>query len=223
VGLFSKERTVEHQEIRPRAWTYALPAIPLVIGCVVFGVILFFGISGTVDSAQGLGGALTQVVVPGSATLTLDETGTYTIFHEYRSIVNGRIYSNTSMSSMDCTLTSNATGASIPLQIASINSTYEFGRRAGQSVMQFDIAEPGAYTLTCRYPSGAAEPQIVLAIGHNLIGDIFGAVFGVFGTVFGALAVVFGSIIVALIIVIVVTVRRQRAKKEIEGLAAWRG
>jgi hypothetical protein len=214
---------VEHQEIRPRAWTYALAAIPLVIGCVVFGVILFFGISGTVDSAQGLSGALTQVVVPGSATLTLDETGAYTIFHEYRSVVNGRVYSNTSMSSMDCTLTSDATGANVPIQLAAFNSTYEFGSRAGQSVMQFDIAEPGAYTFSCRYTSGAAEPQIVLAIGHNFMGDIFGTVFGAIGSVFGAIAVAFGAITVALIIVIVITVRRHRSKQEIEGPAAWRG
>src|SRR5262249_43393791 len=33
-----------------------------------------------------------RVVVPGDAELKLEEPGTYTIFHEYHSLVDGRIY-----------------------------------------------------------------------------------------------------------------------------------
>jgi hypothetical protein len=186
------------------------------IGCVAFGVILFLGISGAVDSAGELSSALTQVIVPGGATLTLDETGTYTIFHEYQSIVNGRMYSNTSMSSMDCTMTSLATGASIPIQLTTVNSTYDFGGRAGQSVMQFDITEPGTYDFSCRYTSGTSGPEIVLAIGHGFVGDILGTVFGTLGSIFGAIAIVFASIVVAIIIAVVITIRRERSKRELQ-------
>jgi hypothetical protein len=207
---------VEHQRIRPSAWSYALAAIPLVIGCVALAVILFLGISGTVDSAQNLSGGMTRIAVPGRAALTLDEVGGYTIFHEYQTVFNGRVYSNTAMSPMDCTLTSTTTGASVPIQLAAFSSTYEFGRQAGQSVMQFEITEPGTYDFSCRYTSGAAGPEIVLAIGHGFMGNILGVVFGALGSVFGSIAVVFGSVILALIIVIIITVRRYRSKQRLE-------
>jgi len=69
-----------------RKW-YAVSAIVLVGGLVVAGLVLF-------SRLKGLGDELRQVMMPGEAELSLDRSGTYTIFHEHESIVEGRYYSS---------------------------------------------------------------------------------------------------------------------------------
>jgi hypothetical protein len=70
---------------RPSSWLYALVAVPPLLGIALFAYNLWTGIS-------SISGELTQVEVPGRATLGLAEPGTYTVFYEYQSTVGERVY-----------------------------------------------------------------------------------------------------------------------------------
>ncbi|MGH6915851.1 MAG: hypothetical protein ACREH3_19345, partial [Geminicoccales bacterium] len=68
-----------------RQW-YVFAAAIFVVGIALSVRYLF-------TSVGELGDELPQIVVPGAAELSLQEPGTYTIFHEHESIVDGRYYS----------------------------------------------------------------------------------------------------------------------------------
>jgi len=208
---------VDTRRIRPSRWYYGLAALTFVVGCLLATLIFGFGVTNLVSSIDVVGSGLTQVVVPGTTTLTLSETGRYTVFYESRSVVNGAVYISGGLSpSLACTLTSNATGTEIPLEASITNSTYDIGGREGTSVWVFDIDQPGTYAFSCGYTDGRTEPEVVLAIGTGFVEGILGMVFGTLGSVFGGLGVLFGTTIIAVIIAIVVFVKRQQAKKRLE-------
>jgi hypothetical protein len=184
--------------VQSRKW-YAVAAIVLVIGGGIAGWLFLSGLA----AARS---ALTWVVVPGSAVVTLDEPGSYTIFHEPESVVDGRIYSSQSVSGLRVTLTSEATKASVPLASPRGSLRYSFGGHEGVSVFAFDIAEPGRYRLAGDFPGGQTEPATVLAIGHAPIGRLF-------GTLFGAIAAALVAVPGAIAIAGITFTNRQRARR----------
>jgi hypothetical protein len=184
--------------VQSRKW-YAVAAIVLVIGAGIAGWLFLSGLA----AARS---ALTWVVVPGSAVMTLAEPGSYTIFHEPESVVDGRIYSSQNISGLRVTLTSEATKASVPLASPRGSLRYSFGGHEGVSVFALDIAEPGRYRLAGDFPGGQTEPATVLAIGHAPIGRLF-------GTLFGAIAAALVAVPGAIAIAGVTFANRQRARR----------
>ncbi|MGD0698121.1 MAG: hypothetical protein ABSB82_25175 [Terriglobia bacterium] len=192
---------MDNEEIHPSRWFYALAALVFVGGWVGFGVILFTRLRGTERK-------LLQVVVPGRAEITLRDAGNYTIFYEHKSVVGNKIYSTApELSGLECTVISKATGAKVPLSAAT-SASYEFGSRAGTSVFDFNIHDPGAYELLAAYSEGHPGPEVVLAVGHDFTASLL-------ITVFGSLAMVFGSILVSTLIAVVTAVKRSNAKKRL--------
>ena len=186
--------------MQSRKW-YAVAAVVLVIGGVVAGWLFLSGLA----AARS---ALTRVVVPGSAVVMLDEPGSYSIFHEPESVVDGRIYSSQNISGLRVTLTSEAAQAPVPLATPRGSLRYSFGGHEGVSVFAFDIAEPGRYRLSGDYPGGQAEPAAVLAIGHAPFARLFGTIFG---GIAAALVAVPGAIAIAGI----TFTNRQRARRTV--------
>jgi hypothetical protein len=176
---------------------YITAGLIFLAGVIGFAVFLFL-------SLAGMGKNLIQVVVPGEQEIHLSEPGAYTVFHEYRSSVGGRVYSGPEgLPGLECTLTSKKTGAAVPLSPALSASRYDYGGRSGVSVLEFAIAEPGDYVFKASYPQGQTASQAVLAIDHGFIGRIL-------LTVFGGFAILFGSLVVSLTIVVVTLVKRSR-------------
>lgn len=193
---------MDNEVIRPSRWFFALAALVFVGGWVGFGVILLTNMS-------GMGRKLKQVVVPGRTEITLRDAGSYTIFYEYNSVVGNKIYSTSKeLSGLECTVVSKSTGAKVPLSAATAIGNYEFGSRAGTSIFDFNIHDPGVYELSAAYPEGQAGPEVVLAIGHDFT-------MGLLTTIFGSLAIVFGSMLVSIVIVVVTAVKRSKAKKRL--------
>lgn len=178
-----------------RAW-YVLAGLIVLLGAVAAGVFLFTRLNQMADN-------LTQVVVPGEATLTLTRPGSYMIFHERESVVDGRVYSSSNLSGLRVTLR-NAAGDRIPLSGPTASSRYNFGSRSGVGIFEFRIRQPGTYRLSASYDGGRTEPRTVLAVGT-------GFVMGLLVTIFGGLAFAFGGIILAVIVALVVFVRRRKA------------
>ena len=72
-------------EIKPSRRYYALAALVVIVGGLIFFLYLF-------SSFDDISKGLTQITVPGSGDLILRD-GRYTIFYESESIVGNRIYS----------------------------------------------------------------------------------------------------------------------------------
>lgn len=189
-------------EIRPSRWYYALAVLVFVGGFVAFGLFLWKNLSGMAEGFQ-------QVVVPGKAELSLTKPGKYTIFYEHESVVGNKVYSTgESVSGLECSVVSKATGAEVRLSRSTMHSTYSMGGRSGTSLLDFQIDQLGTYELSAQYSAGQAGPEIVLAVGQGFGMEIV-------TTVFGGLAIVFGSMGAAVAIALYTLLKRQKAKKRL--------
>src|SRR4026209_1626844 len=82
--------------MRSRLW-YVVAGVIALAGLVTAALYVVPRI-GMVDQ-----GAI-RIVMPGSAVLGLDTPGSYTIFHERRSVVDGRYYASDSVDGLKVTL-----------------------------------------------------------------------------------------------------------------------
>jgi hypothetical protein len=133
---------------------------------------------------SGLGGSensLVRTIVPGSTVLTLNEPGSYTVFYEMKSVIDGRVFSPQDISGLRVGITSEVSGAKIPLARSSIKAHYSFPGHRGVSILSFEITQPGRYRLDTAYPDNRTEPQAVLAIGNGFVGQLLGTLLGAFG------------------------------------------
>ena len=114
-----------------------------------------------------------RVVVPGNAVISLDRPGHYLIFHEIRSVVDGRVYQAKLGDGVRITLVPEGGGAPVALVTPSMSTEYEIGCCVGRSLLAFDIARPGRFRLSASRASGADEPKTVLAVSQGVTGRIF--------------------------------------------------
>jgi hypothetical protein len=194
---------MSNQDIKPSRWYYGLAIVFFIIGESLFTLFLLNSLSGLTDG-------LTQVVVPVKSEIILPETGKYTIFYEYQSVLGDRLYfTGESLSGLQCTLTSKVTGYRIALSRPLTRSTYSFGGRKGVSVLEFNIDQPGIYEFSASYPKGQGGPEVVLAMGRGFMRKLI-------GTIFGGLAIFFGSGAIAIAIIVATLLKRQKARKQLE-------
>lgn len=163
-----------------RMWYWIAAAIFL---AGVTGAVLFL-----LPRLEALQDRLVHVVVPGEAKLPLDRTGAYTIFHEPRSVVAGTLYYAKDISGLTVSLRSVASGRGVALAHPRATTGYTFGGRSGTSILSFEIAEPGEYSLTAGYADGRADPRTVVAVGQGVVGNLFTAILGAIGIGLGAFA-----------------------------------
>lgn len=176
-----------------RIW-YLVGLAIFIAGMATMAVFLLSRLTGMEDG-------LTRVVVPGEHTITL-AAGTYTIFHETQSVIDGKIYSSSGLSGLTVSVAA-PDGATIPLTDAS-SGRYSFSGHTGFAVFDFAAPTAGDYVLAARYDDGATGPETVLAVGTGFLSAIL-------VTVLGSLAFAFGGAIIAAIIMVGVLVRRRRA------------
>jgi hypothetical protein len=182
--------------MRSPLW-FVLAGVVAVAGFVAAGFHVVSGL-GAIESR------LMQVVMPGSVALNLSEPGTYTIYYERKSVVDGRVHVGTGMSGLR--LSMRGPGGDVRLVPNSGGATYTFGGREGRSIYSFTATIPGEYRITGTLPDGRGEPKVVLAVETGLIG-------GMALMIGGALAMAFGGLAIAGILVIVTLLGRQRAKR----------
>ena len=179
----------------------------LIAGFVVFGVFLFTRITSMAPDIQ--------VVVPGTQEIQLADSGKYTVFYEYRSVVDNKVYSTgESLSGMVVTLKSKEDSREVAMSSPSGTSTYEIGGRAGVSMLEFQIEEPGTYILSADYVGGGGGPDVVLAIGKF---SILGTILIALGIFFGTLIVGGGTLVVGGFITVRAFLERRRATTQMVG------
>jgi hypothetical protein len=179
-----------------RKW-YVIALAVLVLGAVVAGVFVFSRIHGLRSGVQ-------QVVVPGEAELVFDAPGTYTIYHERTSVVDGRVFSSSDVSGMQVELFSVVTGEPVELRTPQASSSYSLGGREGVSIFDFDVDRPGRYRLVTLSPQGRGADRAVFAVGRGFVGKIL-------MTAVIAVVIAFAAFLLAVTIATVTFLRRRRA------------
>jgi hypothetical protein len=178
-----------------RLW-YGVAVLILAAGWVAMAALLMVRIGGIADGMM-------RVVVPGEAELRLNQAGTYTIFHEHRSTLDGRVYDTPGVDGLNVTVRAVSSGRLLELQHGA-DGSYTFGGSAGRSLFDFVVSEPGAYRIAAVYADGRKEPQAVLAVGRGFIGDLL-------ITILGAIAFAVGGTGGAIVVAILVARRRAKA------------
>lgn len=182
----------------PSRWWYLLAMAIALVG--VAGMIAFM-----LPRLLGMADALIQVVVPGDVELSLDEPGTYTIFHERHSVVGDRLYVSENISGLRVLVTALSAGKEIPILPTAASQTYSIGGRSGTSAFAFEISEPGRYRLVAAYEDGSTQPKVVLAIGQGFLRDLL-------LTVLGSLAILFTCMAAAVFVAVMVSQKRKAAR-----------
>jgi hypothetical protein len=200
---------------KPSRWYYALALLIPVCACLGMALLVYSNVPKLPGALEALGiENLTQVTIPGSAEIYFPKVGAYAVYYEYRGVIDGVKYSrDKTPPSLSCQLTSKATGADVALAAdyieGNIYSTQNH-ERAGVLIKSITIHDPGVYNFSCQYPNGRTSPQIVLAVGPNMIYEFFNlAVKWLAALVSGALVFVAAGVLSILIVVFVAYKRRQ--------------
>jgi hypothetical protein len=149
----------------------------------VVGVLVMIGgcgasIGGAIWQSLSRVEGMQRVVIPGSHELAL-EAGTYKIYWESRSVVDGAMHITTGHASVRCVLTT-ASDESVDIRNVSFGEEYTFGSYKGDALFDVHIVRPGAHRLSCEV-SGGTTSGGVLAIGRGLA--LGGILIGVLGAV----------------------------------------
>ena len=189
------------ERIRPSGWWFAVGGGLVVVGAVV-GVVLFVtafvGALGKVDDFD-------RVPVPGSRVLTLPE-GERVLYVECRS----RAYT----CSWPDVVVYDPDGVEVPMQISFVTETYSVNGRNGERMATLDLPRAGAYeVVTYGEPSSLSDAAYV-AVGTGLFEDVPGRL-AVAALIGGGLA------LAGLVLVVVVGIRRSRAKRDQQPPPGW--
>lgn len=121
-----------------------------------------------------------RIVLPGSHQLEL-EKGSYTLFYEYRSQINGDVFlSDPNVPGIRFFVIS-PEDTGVELTVSSVNKRYEFSGRAGYSVLKFAIDSAGIYTVGGGFPQGVVGPDYLFAVGKSRSGSLLLAVISIVG------------------------------------------
>ncbi|MFT6399456.1 MAG: hypothetical protein ACJAYU_004222 [Bradymonadia bacterium] len=172
----------------------------MLIGPITAAVIAFMSLTSLADG-------LLQAVIPGSAELSLDEPGTYNVFHEYRSIVDGEVYSSGAVGpgSVSYQIVDPG-GLAVTLTPLVVDLNYSLNGRSGVGLASFEVPDGGVYSLSGAYPEGASGPPVVLAVGKGFVGDLL-------RSIFTSLALAFTGFSIGLSVLVATAVRHSRAKQ----------
>jgi hypothetical protein len=175
--------------------------VALIVFCAGFGVMAMIIVSRIGGAAE----RMMRVAVPGTLQLALDQTGTYTIFHEHRSVLDGQVYAVDGVMGLRIAVRSNATSELLPLR-STAGANYAFGSYAGRSLFDFEIDAPGTYELSASYADGRDQPRTVLAVGRGFVGDLL-------TTVLLSLVAAFTGAGLATTLAVVVFLKRRKVLK----------
>lgn len=192
---------MQQQKIRPGKVWYVVAGLILVIGIALF---IFF-VVGAIKSATD--SIITRVTAPGTESIEIDKAGKYTIYFEYDSVLDGKVYHTNDISDMYFTLTNKSTGEHIDLDNSAVNASYSLNGRSGKSIFEFEVDEPGEYILKTEYDTENGE-NAVLAVGHPFVTQMVLQIFLAIGSMFVATIVPIGIFVITLI-------RRGKSKKQV--------
>ncbi len=169
---------------------YVLGAVVMVAGVVWFAVGLFVDIVGMGDDLQVLEG-------PGVFDVDLQQDGTWTVFHEHRTVVGNQAFDGPMPAGTALTVETKG-GLEMGVHAASASSSYEMGGRAGRAVFEFDVHTPGPHVATIEAPG-----PVVFTLAHDFMG-------GIWSTILGSFARIGGGFLLGVVIIVITALRNDK-------------
>ncbi len=143
---------------------------------------------------------MTRVPAPGDAAFTLDKPGVYTIFFEYKGVLDGRVFTSSANLADMSVGVSSPSGEPLPLEPVNMSASYDLGSRSGIGVYTFKAEVPGEYTISSAYDEGIDYGSFIFAIGTDFTGSIIGSVFGMMGLIFGTFILAAALLVLAILV-----------------------
>lgn len=142
------------------------------------------------------GDALVRFEAPGEVVFEAESAGSYSVYHEYQTTFDGRVYSAASggLQGLALDVRSQDSGEAVEVSAPAGTATYSFNGRSGVLVASFDAPASGTYVVSATARDGAHEPA-VLAVGRGVASRIVGGLLGsmAFAGVLGVIGmIVFG-------------------------------
>jgi hypothetical protein len=208
---------MSNQKIKPNRWYYGLAALLPVLGCLITIAIIYKGFPNLPGALETIDvHNMTQVIVPGSVDITFPKKGAYAVYYEYRNLVDGVQYINpTTPPSLICSLISETTGKEFgvsPEYIEGNTYSTKERERVGVHILCISMTESGTYTFSCQYQDEKTAPKVVVAIGPNIVWELFNIVTRPIAAIRSGLVVLLGSGGIAFLVIIVVALYRSRSK-----------
>ena len=202
---------------KPTRWFYVLAALLPMLACLGTAFVVYQKVPKLPGALEKTGVQnLTQVVVPGSAEIYFPKAGAYAVYYEYRSVIEGVSYvRDESLPSLDCRLKSKATEVDIELAAPDVKGdiyTTRNPERVGRLMSSISIDKPGSYIFSCEYAYGRTRPEIVLAVGPNIIWEFFNLAAKPVAALFCGAVVFSGALGISALIVGFVAYQRHRSK-----------
>jgi hypothetical protein len=215
---------MDDAKMKPSAWAYGWPVAILaagLIGATILGIIGFRDFVAFVVEVDGMA-PQTRVVVPGSARVTLPESGPYAVYYETRLMPDEVFYpGNDYLPPVACTLTCESTGHQVAMDreyVPTLRYSLERGTREGILLMSTTVDQPGSYTLNCYSTGSRDRDETVLAFGPNLLWKAGPTLLSVLGRFLASLAVMLGSVAVAILVAVIVAIGRHRSKRLLQAV-----
>ncbi len=187
---------------------YTISVLLFISSIVLFAIILIFGLMDIND--------MEQYLVPGTYDIQLEENVTYTIFHEYRSVIDGVVISP--MDGPDTTLqivVLSPTGDTVPLKSRIGSSSYNFGDRSGRDICSILSDITGEFTLQTDLGNSCPE-QTVITIAKDFTSKLMLTVMGSMIVLCVLMSV---SFVIAIITIIMqITSKEHQLKQNVDPL-----
>ena len=187
--------------LTPSAWWYVAAAAIALAGMVAGVWMMVEGVGRVLEAVEDFD----RTDVPGTLTVTIEDPGGYSIYHEFPGASDSG--SRSPVPEPDLSIT-NPDGDDVQLRPYTSLVTYAWGTIEGRGLYTFHADEPGTYELTADGDEGTR-----IAVGRGM-GDIGQeALVGLFSGVAGGLLVGGLSIAVASILAVGVGVARSRNRR----------
>jgi hypothetical protein len=197
----SAQQLAKPAKIKPRALWYWIGAFFIVAGIV--GSITMF-VTGIVSTSRTVDNFARFVAPTDGQTLNFSQSGTFTVYYEWNSKVDGERYRSPEEVPGISVQLVGPSGDTIDMQSASNTVSFSASGRSGQSIGKVTIPSAGAYVAIVK--ADTSEP-FVLAFGKGVLGKLFAYIGAAFAI--GALGFVTG-----LVTLIVTGVKRSKRKRE---------
>jgi hypothetical protein len=194
---------VTHAVLPSRKW-YLVAAVLFSIGVIVFGVTLWAAIGEVHQKVNDL----KRVAVPGQVSVPLEKPGTYTVYYEKRSVMNGQPYTAPDPLPEIALKVTGPDGESVEVSRKKSADMYDLDRYAGTGTWQFEVTKAGPYQLQVPPAESAPDAKLVLAVGQLGLKQRFDQVWGLFGAA-GLLAIL---IVASAVMALLTFTARIRAK-----------
>jgi hypothetical protein len=207
---------MKEKQKSPGCWTYAIPVLVIVLGLMLSAWIWigsgFWKVPAMFE--QAFSEEQHHLNVPGAKEVTLTRTGAYGIYYVY-DLGPYRVEKPQVPLAIDCSLTSKSTGAvtqAVPDYVET--NRYEDKDRMGVLIMSLTVDKPDNYIFACRYQTDMHEPETTVALSPNYAWELLRMVGKIGLPLLAGAITMCGSILLALLIVIVVAIKRHASMRQ---------